>query len=144
MVAGGGGEVEGGERRRNVEGSAGATVVVEEKQQVHIPKYTPTDQDVLWASRCMIATVLDGEAIPVLQRRIYDAGFENLDIISMGADKVLLKTEDESDVNVILSEAASFFASFFTNIVKWKKEVVFRERGAWVRIYGVPLQAWNL
>lgn len=47
VVAGGGGEVEGGERRMNVEGSTGATVVVEEKQQVHIPKYTPTDQDVL-------------------------------------------------------------------------------------------------
>jgi hypothetical protein len=28
--------------------------------------------------------------------------------------------------------------------VRWNKEPVVRERGAWVRIYGVPLHAWNL
>lgn len=115
-----------------------------ENLQVHIPKYTSAEQDVLWASRCLVATVLNGEAIPVLQRRIFDAGFEKLDIIPLGADKVLLRTEDDSDVNLILSEAPAFFEHFFSKPVKWKKDVVVRERGAWVRIYGVPLQAWNL
>jgi len=38
----------------------------------------------------MVASVLNGEAIPVLQQRIFDAGFEKLDIIPLGADKVLL------------------------------------------------------
>lgn len=92
----------------------------------------------------MVATVLNGDAIPVLQRRIFDAGFENLDIIPLGADKVLLRTEDDSDVNLLLAEASEFFANFFSNIMNWRKDMVVRERGAWVRIYGVPLQAWNL
>jgi len=92
----------------------------------------------------MLVSVLNGEAIPVLQRRIFDAGFENLDIIPLGADKVLLRTDDDSDVNIMLSEASKFFDNFFSKPVKWKKDVVVRERGAWVRIYGVPLQAWNV
>ncbi|KEH16894.1 DUF4283 domain protein [Medicago truncatula] len=108
-----------------------------------IPKYTSKDHDVLWASRGMIATVHNGEAIPVLQRRIYDAGFEHLDIITLGADKVLLRTDDDSDVLFLLSEASDFFDTFFTKPVKWKKDMVVRERGAWVRIFGVPLQACN-
>lgn len=46
----------------------------------------------------------------------------------MGADKVLLRSSDNREVSSIL---------------RWNREVVVRERGAWVRIYGVPLHAWN-
>jgi len=35
-----------------------------------------------------------------------------------------------------------FFSHFFSNPVRCNKEVVVRKRGAWVRIYGVPLHAW--
>ena len=58
--------------------------------KMFLPKYTSTKQDVLWARRGLVATVLNGEAIPELQRRIFDAGFEKLDSIPLGADKVLL------------------------------------------------------
>jgi hypothetical protein len=109
-----------------------------------VPKYNSSGQDVLWARSCLVATVLNGEAIPVLQRRIYDAGFDKLEIIPLGADKVLLRLEDGGDINSVLTEAAEFFNNFFSNPVRWKKEMVARERGAWVRIYGVPLHAWNL
>ena len=120
------------------------TVGVVEGMKEFIPSYKSSEQDVAWASRGVLVSVLNGEAIPVLQRRIFDAGFENLDIIPMGADKVLLRTDDDSDVNIMLSEASEFFNNFFSKPVKWKKDVVVRERGAWVRIYGVPLQAWNV
>lgn len=101
------------EKRVHVRESVGAKVVVGEAAKIHIPKYTSMDQDVLWASRGVVATVLNGDTIPVLQRRIFDAGFENLDIIPLGADKVLLRTEDDSDVNLLLAEASEFFANFF-------------------------------
>jgi len=53
-----------------------------------------------------VVTILNGEAISVLQRRIYDVGFEKFDIIPLGADKVQLRMEDDNDVRSILSEAA--------------------------------------
>jgi len=32
----------------------------------------------------------------------------------------------------------------FYNLHKWSMEDVQYERGAWLRIYGVPVQAWNV
>jgi len=39
-----------------------------------------------------MATVVNGEAIKVIQKRVEDAGFVNLDVIPMGADQVFLKS----------------------------------------------------
>jgi hypothetical protein len=92
----------------------------------------------------LVVPVLNGEAIPVLQRNIFDTGFEKLVIIPMGANKVFLRSLDDGDVCSLLSEAAGFFNNFFSKPVMWNKNTLIRERGAWVRIYGVPLYAWNI
>ena len=112
--------------------------------QVFVPKYSSSADDVSWATKGVVVSVLNGEAISVLQRRIYDAGFDNLLIIPLGADKVLLKVSDEGDVLGMLSEASQFFDNFFSNPIRWNKDILVCERGAWVRIYGVPLHAWNI
>lgn len=65
-------------------------------------------------------------------------------IILLGADKVLLQVSDEGDVMDMLSEALEFFNNFFSNPIRWNKDILVRERGAWVKIYGVPLHAWNV
>ena len=113
-------------------------------KQVYIPKYSSSVNDVTWASKGMVVSVLNGDAIPVLQRRIFDAGFEKLVLIPLGADKVFLRLLDDGDVSRLLSEAAEFFNNFFSKPVRWNKDMLFRKRGAWVRIYGVPLHAWNI
>jgi hypothetical protein len=127
---------------RDVRGIERVEEVVEE--EMYVPKYTSSEKDVLWAKNGLVATVLNGEEIPVIQRKIFDAGFEKLDIIPLGADKVLLRMEDDGDVRSVFNGASEFFEIFFVNPIKWKKELVFRERGAWVRIYGIPLHAWNI
>ena len=111
--------------------------------QVFVPKYTSLVSDMSWAAKGMVVSVLNGDAIPVLQRRIFYAGFVNLVIILMGVDKVFLRSLDDVDVSTTLSEANDFFNNFFSQPVRWNKDTLVRERGAWVRIYGVPLHAWN-
>lgn len=113
-------------------------------KQDFVPKYTSTVNDMSWATKGVVVSVLNGDAIPMLQRRIFDAGFENLVIIPLGADKVFLRTMDDRDVSLILSEASDFFKNFFSQPIHWNKDNLIRERGAWVRIYRVPLHAWNL
>ena len=114
---------------------------VVQSKQVYVPKYHSAATDVSWAAKGLVATVLNGDAIPVLQRRIFDAGFANLALIPLGANYVFLKTLDDGDVGNLLSDAAEFFDNFFLKPIPWTKEMVIRERGAWVRIYGVPLHA---
>jgi len=111
--------------------------------RVFIPKYTSSASDVSWASKGVVVSVLCRNVIPVLQRQIFDAGFANLAIITLGADKVFLRSLDDIDVSIMLSEAADFFANFISKPVRWNKDTLVRERGAWIRIYGVPLYAWN-
>jgi len=118
--------------------------VKEQPKQLYVPKYMSATSDMLWASKSVMATVLNGEVIPILQRWIYDAGFEKLDIIPLGADKVIVRSPDGEDVSAIFSEAPHFFNNFFSTLVKWNKNVLIHERGAWVRIYGVTLHAWNI
>lgn len=74
-------------------------------KQLYIPKYRSEIDDVLWDSKGLVVTVLNGETMPVLQRCIFYAGFDSLDIILMGADKVLLRSSDNREVSSILSDA---------------------------------------
>jgi len=115
-----------------------------QSKQVYVPKHNSSVNDLNWASKGLVVSVLNGEAIAVLQRRIFGAGFQKLVIILMGANKVFLRLLDDGDVCSFSSEVAEFFNNFFSKPVLWNKDTLIRERGAWVRIYGVPLHAWNI
>jgi len=86
--------------------------------------------DVRWAHTSVLANVVNGEVITVVQKRVADAGFVDFDIILMGADRVFLRSRSDKDTLAMLGEAKDFFAHFFSNAVRWDKEVVPFRRGA--------------
>jgi len=53
----------------------------------HVIKYQPVENDISWTEEGFVASVINGESIPLIQQHILDAGFENLEIILMGAHK---------------------------------------------------------
>jgi hypothetical protein len=91
-----------------------------------------------------VATVINGEAIPVVQNRIIDAGFEDLVITPMGADKVFMHRTVGGDVKSLVAGPVDFFKHVFSNWIQWDDDGRSYQRGAWVRLYGVPLSAWNV
>ncbi|MCI30574.1 sulfate transporter, partial [Trifolium medium] len=95
---------------------------------VFVRKYKPTMEDVTWAQNGVVATVINGEAISVVQNRITDAGFKELAIIPMGADKVLIRSMADVDVAITIDGAKDFFNLFFSNWTRWNKEVVSSQR----------------
>ena len=90
-----------------------------------------------------MGTVIDGAAIPLIQNRVEDAGFKDVDIIPLGADKVFMHALSDRDLYEIVMEMKPFFNMIFSNMVRWKKEVIPFQRGAWIRLYGILLHAWN-
>jgi predicted SpoU family rRNA methylase len=105
--------------------------------------YRSQEDDLKWARNIVVALVVNGEAIPMVQNRIEDAGFTNLDIIMMGADKVFIRSLSDLDVLKKVEEASEFFNQFLSNFKRWDKTVVPFQRGVWFRLYGIPLHAWN-
>jgi len=88
------------------------------------------ENDLKLARKCVIATVANVEVIPLVQNKVEDTGFTDLDIILMGADKVFIHTLSDTDVLKTLEEANECFDHLFSNIVRWDKKVVPFHRGA--------------
>jgi hypothetical protein len=61
------------------------------ESSILLRSYRSKSDDVTWAQHGLVATVIHGEAIPVVQNRINDAGFADLVITPMGADKVFMR-----------------------------------------------------
>ncbi|MCI17573.1 sulfate transporter, partial [Trifolium medium] len=98
--------------------------------------YRTVSEDVEWAQNGVVATVINGEAIPVVQHRIADAGFIYLDIIPMGADKVFVRSLSESYVTTVVDGAKEFFTLVFSKWERWDKEAAPFRRGAWLLTSG--------
>jgi len=108
-----------------------------------VRRYTPCEDDVEWACNGLVGTVLNGELIPVIQDRVEDAGFKDINIIPFGADKVFVHSLSDVSIVDIVGKARPFFDLIFSSISKWEKRVMPYHRGAWLRVYGIPLHAWN-
>jgi hypothetical protein len=109
---------------------------------VYIRKYSTTVDDVKWAQNGMVASVKSGEAVPVIQRRIVDAGFNPLVFTPLGADTVFIRSLTENDVVSVIDSTKEFFSLFLSHWERWEKGVSPSKRGAWVRLYGIR-HAWN-
>ncbi|GAU41856.1 hypothetical protein TSUD_366030 [Trifolium subterraneum] len=59
----------------------------EKESSILLRKYQTKSDDVQWTHNGLVATIINGEAIPLVQNRITDAVFNDIVIIPMGADK---------------------------------------------------------
>ncbi|MCI26078.1 DUF4283 domain protein, partial [Trifolium medium] len=81
----------------------------------------------------LVATVTNGEVVPVVQNRITDAGFNELVLIPMGADKVFVRSLVGVDALSIVNSAKEFFNLLFSHWTRWDKNVLPYQRGAFLR-----------
>ncbi|PNX61614.1 putative sulfate transporter, partial [Trifolium pratense] len=72
-----------------------------------------------------------------------DAGFYDLVLLPMGADKVFVRSLEGVDVMPLVNKAREFFQLVFSSWTHWETDTSPYQRGAWVRLYGIPLHAWN-
>jgi len=56
---------------------------------------------------------------------------------------VYIRCVSNYDVMTVFAEAQDFFNLFFTKLIRWSQDVIKFEKGVWVRIYGIPIHAWN-
>jgi len=101
-----------------IKGSKDSTVISNGGPRIPSQKlvrmYRSNMDDLKWAGKGVVATVINGEAISLVQQRIKDIGFKDLDIIPMGADKVFIHSLSEEAVISIIDRANHFFHHFFS------------------------------
>ncbi|PNY17795.1 hypothetical protein L195_g014547 [Trifolium pratense] len=90
------------------------------ERKVFLRSYQTTPDDIQWALNGVVATIVNGEAIPVVQNRIMDAGFNDLVLVPMGADKVFVRSTENVDSNSIINNAKEFFKLVFSSWMRWK------------------------
>ena len=56
---------------------------------------------------------------------------------------MFLQCFDGGDIWQLFNDVVHFFGMLFANIQQWSASEVVYERGAWIRVYGVPIHAWN-
>jgi hypothetical protein len=132
-----------GAQKQGVEKQEGCGTVVRQDPRIYVRSYKPAPDDVEWARCGVVATIANGEAGSVVRRRLGDAGFKGLDLIHLGGARVLVRSQDGTDVMSILDGAKEFFSMCFSHWVRWEMAEIPFQRGAWVRLYGIPLHAWN-
>ncbi|WJX25076.1 hypothetical protein P8452_14151 [Trifolium repens] len=106
-----------------------------ESSSMFLRNYRSKPEDAQWANNGLVATVNNGEAIPVVETRIADAGFSDLVIIPMGADKVFIRRTEGGDALDTVGGAVEFFNLVFSNWTRWEKDGRPYQRGAWVRLF---------
>jgi hypothetical protein len=105
--------------------------------------YNPMPEDLVWANGGMVARVVSGDSSLSLQQRVEDAGFTSVVVTPMGSDRVFLHCIGGEDIWKVFNDALHFFGMLFADLHKWSPQDDNYERGAWLRIYGTPMHAWN-
>jgi len=144
VVSGGGGK---GNVRLEEKNFAG------KPKSVTAPTETPAAQftlvfksckkDRAWASSGMVAHIKVGDSALSFQQRIKVVGFPNVTVTPLGGDRVLLHCTGGDNFSTVLKGAYEFFGMLFSNFHKWSESLIRYERGAWLRVYGIPVHAWN-
>lgn len=78
-----------------------------------------------------------------IQKRVYNMGFFSVKTILMGADLVLISSEDFESLNVIFEDSKEIWESMFCSIERWRPSLVAKERLVWLRVSGTPIHAWG-
>jgi len=74
---------------------------------------------------------------------VEDAGFANVVLTPMGSDRVFIHCLGGEGIWKVFNDAIHFFGMRFSDLNKCSSKDVSYERGAWLRIYGTPVHAWN-
>ncbi|GAU34276.1 hypothetical protein TSUD_321220 [Trifolium subterraneum] len=94
-------------------------VAKKQDDRITLRNFRTKPDNVRWVQNGLVETIINGEAISIVQNRITDAGFHDLIIITMGADKVFIRSASGADVLTTINSAKDFFHTCFFELVKF-------------------------
>ncbi|MCH81286.1 DUF4283 domain protein, partial [Trifolium medium] len=77
------------------------------------------------------------------QLMVATEGFHNIQVVPLGVDVFLLSSDQQEGVSKALQENRTWWNRWFLDISRWSPHLVPSGRRVWVRVFGVPPQAWG-
>ncbi|XP_058782131.1 uncharacterized protein LOC131656419 [Vicia villosa] len=78
-----------------------------------------------------------------IEQRIERSGFFAIKAIPLGATKCLLEEREEGALGDFIKEGKEWWQDWFSDVSVWKEDSFDHFRTVWIRIWGVPVVAWN-
>ncbi|CAL0322294.1 unnamed protein product [Lupinus luteus] len=78
-----------------------------------------------------------------LKEKLHLDGFFSIHVFSLGGRSVLLRAEEEGQLESLLRDEKDWFNTRFSSIRKWKPTDLAQDRFLWIRCDGFPLHAWE-
>ncbi|MCI00190.1 DUF4283 domain protein, partial [Trifolium medium] len=70
-------------------------------------------------------------------------GYFGVKVTPLGSNLTLLEGQEEGEVEALLEDAKEWLDQWFREIRPWNQKEVDVERIVWLRVFGIPLHAWN-
>ncbi|KAI3503916.1 hypothetical protein L1887_32407 [Cichorium endivia] len=91
----------------------------------------------------LIGCVKEGGMIENLDQILYDLGLINCRWRFMGGLDVLLECSSKEEAEGIVSNKQHGLREWMKEILFWSPEHVVRSRLTWIKLYGLPVDAWS-
>jgi hypothetical protein len=78
-----------------------------------------------------------------IQNAFHSQGYFGVKVTPLGANLALLEGQEEGEVEALLEDARDWLDQWFSEIRPWTPKDVDLERTVWLRIFGIPVHAWN-
>ncbi|PNY11622.1 hypothetical protein L195_g008233 [Trifolium pratense] len=78
-----------------------------------------------------------------IQEAFHMQGYFGVKITPLGANLVLLEDQVEGEIKALMEDAWGWLEQWFKEIRPWSSGEVDTDRLVWLRVYGIPVHAWN-
>jgi hypothetical protein len=78
-----------------------------------------------------------------IQEAFHSQGYFGVKVTPLGSNLALLEGQEEGEVEALMVDAKDWLDQWFKEIRPWNPNDIDLERIVWLRIFGVPIHAWN-
>ncbi|GAU10269.1 hypothetical protein TSUD_423290, partial [Trifolium subterraneum] len=108
-----------------------------------VTSYEAEKDDMSRLEKVFIGVVVNPGMTYNIQNYFHTQGYFGVKVTPLGSNLVLLEGHAEGEVQALLDDAKDWLYQLFTEIRPWNPNNVDVNRVSWLRIFGIPLHAWN-
>jgi len=95
-----------------------------------------------WLEGIYVGSFKEIPCLQSIKESFVMGGFSLVKLRYLGGRFVLLSCEEEGSLRKIITDNRSWFDEVFSSVTPWDGSFVLKERCAWIRCRGIPLQLW--